>query len=333
MMKIYSGLMGNYKNDLSINNIIKKVKNLAKTKITIEYIQNWIKEQNCSTIILSDVYINNKSPILMKCECGKTFSSFWNRMKNINKCRCNECGEKIRTRRKYKTNDIEKELMFYGYRLLNKDFNNIHSIDVKDDEDYLYHTDLHRLRRQVFPFRFSVSNKYLSENIKNYIIRNKINVEFISLKINSKNTIDCVLTLKCKCGEIFNIPLHDFLYNNRYRCKKCSRSKSILELKIEEYLKEKGVRYITQHCFEDCKNIRKLKYDFYLPQYNLIIEVNGQQHYYEQKDFTLSLEEQIKRDEYKKAYCLSKGIKYIQIPFWYIYNKNTYKTIIDKSLK
>ena len=104
MMKIYSGLMGNYKNDLSINNIIKKVKNLAKTKITIEYIQNWIKEQNCSTIILSDVYINNKSPILMRCECGKTFSSFWNRMKNINKCRCNECGEKIRTRRKYKTN-------------------------------------------------------------------------------------------------------------------------------------------------------------------------------------------------------------------------------------
>ena len=53
-----------------------------------------------------------------------------------------------------------------------------------------------------------------------------------------------------------------------------------------------------QKTFDDCKNIHKLRFDFYLPKYNCVIETHGEQHYKDSTDFfKVSLDEQQKRDK------------------------------------
>jgi len=61
----------------------------------------------------------------------------------------------------------------------------------------------------------------------------------------------------------------------------------------------------------------KLRCDFYLPEKNVVIEYNGEQHYKPnefyggKKGFELTQ----KRDKIKKEYCLNNGIDFLEIKF------------------
>ena len=60
-------------------------------------------------------------------------------------------------------------------------------------------------------------------------------------------------------------------------------------------------------------------FDFYLIDYNYVIEVNGGQHYYENKDYfhsSRTLQEQQEVDQYKKQFCIDNNIGYLELPFW-----------------
>ena len=59
----------------------------------------------------------------------------------------------------------------------------------------------------------------------------------------------------------------------------CCRSNSSI------YFKSKGIKFETQKTFEGLKSEGKLKCDFFLPDYNLVIEYNGRQHYETVKAF------------------------------------------------
>lgn len=100
-------------------------------------------------------------------------------------------------------------------------------------------------------------------------------------------------------------------------CNKCNTT-SMGELKIAKWLQEKNIPYIGQHSFPDCKNIRLLKFDFYLPDHNVCIEFDGKQHYVESTRNTKHepLKVKQKRDSIKNEYCLNNGIGLIRIPFW-----------------
>lgn len=59
-------------------------------------------------------------------------------------------------------------------------------------------------------------------------------------------------------------------------------------------------------------------FDFYLPEYNVVIEYHGKQHYElielfrgEEGFVTTQLHDKIIKD-----YCISNGIEYIEIPCW-----------------
>jgi len=45
------------------------------------------------------------------------------------------------------------------------------------------------------------------------------------------------------------------------------------------YLKDVGIRYEQQKVFKDLKCNWFLRYDFYLPEYNILIEYDGEQHF------------------------------------------------------
>lgn len=116
--------------------------------------------------------------------------------------------------------------------------------------------------------------------------------------------------------------------NMKQGCPKCQSSKK--EIIIRKILHNNGYKYKEQKTFKDCinsKTNRRLKYDFYLPDKNMLVEYNGKQHYQYIKRWHQnhqSLESQQYRDNIKKQYALSHGYRFLVIK----YNEN-----IEEKLK
>lgn len=152
--------------------------------------------------------------------------------------------------------------------------------------------------------------------------------EFIakSKELFGKNTFDynnCVYTgmlhkikLKCnKCNLEFEIyPVNHI--HQKHGCPNCKpKSKGEEALKI--YLKEKGIKYIMQKKFKNCKAKRLLPFDFYLPDYNTCIEYQGIQHYKSVERFggDKAFMDLLERDQIKRDFCKKEGIKLIEIKY------------------
>ena len=75
----------------------------------------------------------------------------------------------------------------------------------------------------------------------------------------------------------------------------------------------------------ECKNIKKLRFDFYLPNINICIEYQGEFHYKTIEGISKinSLTTQIKCDNIKKEYCKNNNIELIEIPYWDFKNIET----------
>ena len=102
-------------------------------------------------------------------------------------------------------------------------------------------------------------------------------------------------------------------------CPLCT--KSVGEVEIYKWLSEQDVPFETQKVIPNENMFCKRQYllaDFYLPDLNLIIEMNGEQHYqyvehFYTKDWTF--EDQQIRDETLRAYCSEHRINLLEIKY------------------
>ena len=117
-----------------------------------------------------------------------------------------------------------------------------------------------------------------------------------------------------KCGHTWFVSPNTFISHGN-RCPKCKRSKG--EEKIASLLTKHNVKYIREHKFEDCVNIKQLRFDFYIPDINICIEFNGRQHYEVVNAFGGIKEfERIQlRDKLKVDYCNDNNIELIVIHY------------------
>ena len=94
--------------------------------------------------------------------------------------------------------------------------------------------------------------------------------------------------------------------------------KSILELK--------KVKFKPQYTFDDSKYILPLPYDFYLPERNMCIEFDGEQHFRPVEFFggEDAFKLRKKKDKIKNEYCEKNNIYLLRIK----YDEN-----IDEKLK
>jgi hypothetical protein len=122
----------------------------------------------------------------------------------------------------------------------------------------------------------------------------------------------------------------------KFRCAECQFSEG--EKVIEEYLMSNNIKYIPQKEFEGLVGLGggNLSYDFYLPDYNLLIEFQGIQHEkpidfkgkgkeYAEKQFII----QKTHDNLKYNYAKSNIINFLEI--WY-YDFEKIKEILYKYL-
>lgn len=99
-------------------------------------------------------------------------------------------------------------------------------------------------------------------------------------------------------------------------CSKC-KIKSKGELFIADWLNQNVINFEVQKSFADCKNVLPLRYDFYLPNQNLLIEYDGEPHFKEVKYLggKKGFELRQTNDKLKTEYAINNGINLLRIPY------------------
>lgn len=138
------------------------------------------------------------------------------------------------------------------------------------------------------------------------------------------------------CGEYLNANtptphrclIHDYEWCptpgnilSGHGCSKCNESKG--ELQITLWLQQNKMIGIAQKRFCDCCDIKPLPFDFYIPELNVCIEYQGEQHYRPINFGGISDEDAYnnflitqRHDEIKRNYCIKNNIKLICVPYW-----------------
>jgi hypothetical protein len=103
----------------------------------------------------------------------------------------------------------------------------------------------------------------------------------------------------------------------------CWKFKSKGVMKIRMLLRDNNIEFIEEYTFKDCLSPKGnlLKFDFYLPKQQILIEYDGEQHFTPQSfgdtkhtgEEKLALTQQY--DEIKNNWCKENNIKLIRIPY------------------
>ncbi|HBE9985023.1 hypothetical protein C4207_01270 [Clostridioides difficile] len=131
-----------------------------------------------------------------------------------------------------------------------------------------------------------------------------------------------------KCGNEFSRRLAD-VGEKGCICPKCSKSKG--EKRVEQYLINNNIKYKDEVKFKSLvSNLgNPLRYDFYLMDYNILIEYDGEFHfkeYFEGQKFNKNL----LHDKMKNDYAKEKNIKLIRIPYW---DFDNIEEILDREIR
>ncbi|UYL05397.1 hypothetical protein DIDNDMLP_00412 [Klebsiella phage KP13-7] len=162
--------------------------------------------------------------------------------------------------------------------------------------------------------------KYTNENVY-FRIKQKRNYESEGIKIinipdvNEKGVYTKIHYL-CKRNHDCYMSISKF--NLGQNCKKCLKYElSYGEKEIASLLEYSNVSYIEEYKFDDCRNIFQLPFDFYLPELNICIEYDGEQHFksipfYGGDD---KFKKQQNNDQIKNQYCEDNNIRLIRIRY------------------
>ena len=124
---------------------------------------------------------------------------------------------------------------------------------------------------------------------------------------------------ECDCGNTNFITTSNHLTSGNTQS--CGCLKSIGESNIAKILTQNNIKFEQQKKFSDAiyeETKGVMRFDFYLPEHNRLIEFDGIQHFKslggwnDEKNLTLV----IKRDRIKNEYALSHNIPLIRIPYW-----------------
>lgn len=144
----------------------------------------------------------------------------------------------------------------------------------------------------------------------------ELNNKFDYSKVDYINAYTPICIICPEHGEFYKKP-HDFL-SGKINCPKCKISKG--ENKIREYLDSNHINYIYNK--HSLTFLDKLKPDFYLPDYNLVIEYDGEQHFKPIKFGNYSdvkaeniFEKTKQNDELKNKLCEENNVKVLRISY------------------
>lgn len=166
------------------------------------------------------------------------------------------------------------------------------------------------------------SARYSSDQVEEMI--NCVNDNALLNKDEYENSNKRNLRVKCGCCKknVFTVSLSAYISKGVTKCRSCSSAESSGEALVAKYLTEHDIIFEKEKKFVDCRNIRPLPFDFFIPDRNILIEFDGRQHF-ENVYGEAQLQETKKHDAIKNDYCKMNGIHLIRIPYWEGHNIST----------
>ena len=193
--------------------------------------------------------------------------------------------------------------------------------------------------REITESAHIISDKVLNESCK-ILCENKGFIYMGFERINGKIYINYICPNHQEIG-IQKMTKGNMNRDNITACPYCVDNKKYKfskgEQMIAKYLDDNNILYIRQFKFDTCKDIHVLPFDFYLLDYRIAIEFDGQHHFKPVTFNGISKEEAIKNhqttvyhDKIKNQYCVNNQIGLIRIPY---YEFKNIKQIINERIK
>jgi len=256
-------------------------------------------------------YVNCRTNVIITCI---QHGDFFQRPNDhiYNKSGCIKCsGTKKLSKDEFVSNSVKTHGDIYDYSLV-KYIDNKEKVKIicKNHGVFLQTPNAHISQKCGCPKcagrgrtteDFIVAAKNIHANRYDYSLSEYVN---INLKVK----------IICPIHGMFEQIAH-YHINKGCGCPTCNNS--LGENLIKNYLINKNIKFKSSHIFKDCKNIKTLPFDFYLPDFNMCIEFDGVQHYKPIAFFggEESLEQTKKRDKIKTNYCSKNNILLIRIKY------------------
>jgi very-short-patch-repair endonuclease len=158
--------------------------------------------------------------------------------------------------------------------------------------------------------------------------RNKINPRMVFNGSSCKYEFKCKKCQKYFSSIIYNITKRTFLGN----CALCqNKTEKILFEFIETKFPDVVYQYKPQWC-ESYITKKLLPFDIFIPSLNIIVEIDGSQHFRQILNWD-SVEHNQSKDLYKMKLAYDEGISIIRIPHEYVFVVNNFKKYKDEILK
>lgn len=117
-----------------------------------------------------------------------------------------------------------------------------------------------------------------------------------------------------KHGSFFQSPVKHLVGQG---CSSCLDSHG--EKRIRDFLDRHGIDCEQEKRFKTCRDKKPLPFDFFIPDYNMIIEYDGEQHFksraFDNGTFKSSLEYTKYHDELKSLWCEENGYTLLRISY------------------
>jgi len=250
-------------------------------------------------------YVNTRTKVNIICKKHGIFEQ--TPKAHLNGQGCKKCNKYIPTNEEFK----EKIKNIYGDKLDTSlvDYKNIRTVVTlicKEHGEF-----------EILPRHLIYENHqgcYKCENKRIFLEKiKKVHGDTYNYDLTRYENAHQEISIICKKhGEFKQLAYH---HTNNSGCPKCNESKG--EKKIRNYLIENNIKFESQKKFEGCKNVNLLKYDFYLIDYNLCIEYDGEQHFMLKEYWggEKGFEEVKKRDKIKTQYCKEHNINLLRIKY------------------
>ena len=301
---------------------------------SLENLSLFLKEEQADCIVAKQEY--NSAVVELICNCGNKYKVSWSNLITTKQYQCPECGRKI-AGSKNRMDDVYLPILKdKGLELLEEYKGCKHNYNMMTSDGYYTRTSPWNVARGVNErdFIFDDGNPHSLDNMKHWLELNTDGVELLdTVYIGAKGRYN----FRCSCGNEFSTGWQYFKRESSHRCPTCTLKTSLLELKTEEWFNENKIVFIKQKTFDDCKNINLLRFDYFIPDINLLIEVDGEQHFrpvcfggITKERAELIFRKSQERDKIKDDYCKEHNIKLVRVPYWE-YRSNKYKETLKTS--
>lgn len=308
-------------------------------------ILQYLKNRKADCVYLSNEIIrkSKKVRILVRfqCSCGNEFPKTLDDVLSNKYLQCQQCAIRNRGHSHRKgSHKVIDYIESQGYEVLDKTQDYITSdyVEVKDSEGYYGFVKDAGLKSGKGMSRFDIrsNKKHYITNVNHWAKLNGINV--VCTGFSDKQYCRQGLMFKCECGNEFITSIASF-QNGKIVCDECSRKISRYEKSFKQFLEDEHIEHIYQYSLNQCRDTLPLPFDFYLPKFNLLIEIDGEGHYrpchFNQighKDAMTGFEITQKHDAIKNEFCRSNNLLLLRIPYTKFKDK-TYKDFFFQFIK